>query len=287
MTDKNEIIHPEEEPLKNAKEEKEEVKKKGFVDKLKFIISNITVEPMLAGLIIPSMLARIAVQNLNLDKACRVKKEFGNEICDALLNREANSSYEAEVQMIISNIEAWKSIIQTAVPTILVIFMGAWSDRTGNRKLCILLPIFGEFMVCVTNIASTYFFFEISLEITMLLEGLFPAITGGYVMVYLGVFSYISDITDEKTRTFRVGVVNLCMTAGIPIGTALSGILLNLWGYYGIFALSGSIYMMTFLYGYFYLKSNTKPKSDIIMTEKVSHHSYYTLQIRGSAKYKL
>ncbi|CAK1603868.1 unnamed protein product [Parnassius mnemosyne] len=252
--------NPEEEPLNENKLHKREFESKSFFEKLCFIKSNISVEPIMAGLIIPSMLARLAIQNLNLDKTCRVKLNFGDEICDSLILRKGNlTNYEGEVQKIISSIEAWKSIIQTAIPTLLVIFMGAWSDRTGNRKLCILLPIFGEFLVCVSNIMSTVFFYEVSVEVTMFLEAFFPAITGGWVMVYLGVFSYISDITSEESRTFRVGLVNLCMTAGIPIGTALSGILLKLLGYYGIFAISGSIYLLTLCYGFFYLKTKTKP----------------------------
>lgn len=234
-----------------------------FIRKLCRIKSNITVEPILAGLIIPSMLARLAIQNLNLDKTCRVKLNYNDTICDALIDRKGNlTEFEGEVQKVISNIESWKSVIQTSIPTLLVIFMGAWSDRTGNRKVCILMPIFGEFMVCISNLLSTFFFNEIGVEVTMFFEALFPAVTGGWVMVYLGVFSYISDITDEESRTFRVGLVNLCMTAGIPIGTALSGILLKILGYYGIFMISGLIYMMTFSYGFFCLESNTKPRTD-------------------------
>ncbi|CAH2107750.1 unnamed protein product [Euphydryas editha] len=83
-----------------------------------------------------------------------------------------------------------------------------------------------------------------------------------FALVYLGVFSYISDITDEESRTFRIGLVELCLTVGIPIGIALSGILLKIWGYYGIFLLSGMIYIMTFAYGFIYLKTKTKPGID-------------------------
>ncbi|KAJ8732514.1 hypothetical protein PYW07_015113 [Mythimna separata] len=209
------------------------------------------------------MLARLAIQNLNLDKTCRVKLNYNDSICDALIDRKGNlTEFEGEVQKIISNIESWKSVIQTSIPTLLVIFMGAWSDRTGNRKVCILMPIFGEFMVCISNLLSTFFFYDIGVEVTMFFEAFFPAVTGGWVMVYLGVFSYISDITDEESRTFRVGLVNLCMTAGIPIGTALSGILLKVLGYYGIFIIAGVIYTITFSYGFFYLESNTKPRTD-------------------------
>lgn len=276
----------EEQPLNTEdKKEKGRFEDKTFFEKLCYIKSNITVEPIFAGLTIPSTLSRLAIQNLNLEKTCKIKLDFGETVCDSLIQRDGNltisniTDYEGDVQRVISSIEAWKSIIQTAIPTFLVILMGAWSDRTGNRKICILLPILGELLVCVSNVISTIFFEEVSVEVTMFFEAIFPAITGGWVMVYLGVFSYISDITNEESRTFRVGLVNLFLTAGIPIGTALSGILLKLWGYFGVFAISGTIYLMTLTYGLVYLKSNTKPEKD--GDEKVPIVSIlkYTLKI--------
>lgn len=248
-------------PLLNDDINKLKFENKTFFQKLWLLKSNITVEPILAGLIIPSMLSRLAIQNLNLEKACRVKLNYSDEICDSLVLKNGTNlnDYEREVQKIIAAIEAWKSIIQTTLPTILVLFMGAWSDRTGNRKICILLPIFSEFITCISNILSTYFFYEIPVEVTMVLEGLFVAASGGWVMVFLGVFSYISDVTSDETRTFRIGLANLCMTAGVPIGTALSGVLLTYLGYYGIFIICGIIYLVTFLYGLLSLKTISKP----------------------------
>lgn len=258
---------PEEQTLsekEEKKEEKKEFENRTFFQKLCHLKSSITVEPILAGTIIPSMLSRLAIQNLNLDKACRVKKMYGDLICDALIDKTGNHTYEeGEIQKVISAIEVWKSVIQTAIPMLLVIFMGAWSDRTGNRKVCILLPLFGELLVCISNIVSVFFFYEISVELTMFFEAFFQAITGGYVMIYLGVFSYISDITTQESRTFRVGLVNLCMTAGIPVGTALSGVLLKWWGYYGIFAATGTILVMNIVYSFLCLDSNTKPNVEI------------------------
>ncbi|KAJ2947155.1 hypothetical protein O0L34_g16513 [Tuta absoluta] len=267
---------PEKEPLQGAetKKLKNEYENKSIGEKLQYIISNITVEPILAGLIIPSMLSRLAIQNLNLEKACRIKLDLEDALCDALIKKEDyngtnfTGNYEVEVQKIISSIEAWKSLIQTAIPTFFVMFMGAWSDKTGNRKFCILLPIIGEFLVCITNIISTIFFEEIPVEVTMFFEGFLPAITGGWVLMYLGVFSYISDVTSAETRTFRLGLVNLCMTAGVPIGTAASGLFLKWWGYYGVFGISSFIHLLNITYGVLYLKNNTKPNQDMENTNK-------------------
>ncbi|CAH2107668.1 unnamed protein product [Euphydryas editha] len=245
----------EEKPL-NKQIGHKKYKDKGFTEKLWHIKDNITVEPLLAGLIIPSIISRFAMANLNLDKACRVNLMFGDEICEALIQRTSvnYSSYEKEVQTLISSIDIWKSIIQTGLPCILIMFLGAWSDRTGKRKLCILLPIFGELATAINNLVNVYFFYEIPVQVTVFLETFFTAASGGWVTMFLGVFSYISDITSEKSRTFRVGLVNFCMTAGVPLGIGVSGILVQKMGYYGMFFMTSGLFIIILLYGFFCLK---------------------------------
>ncbi|KAF9422844.1 hypothetical protein HW555_001628 [Spodoptera exigua] len=231
-------------------------KDKSFREKLRYIKENITVEPLLAGLIIPSIISRFAMGNLNLDKACRVNFGFGDEICNALISKASKNftEYEQAVQQLISSIDIWKSVISTALPCMIIMFLGAWSDRTGKRKLIILLPIYGELLTSLNNLVNVYFFYEIPVQVTVLLETLFPAITGGWVTMFLGVFSYISDITSEESRTFRVGLVNFCMTAGLPIGIGISGFLLQKMGYYGLFSLTSGLFSLVLLYGAFCLK---------------------------------
>lgn len=261
--DENKQKHVIEERPLNKDEAQNQIKT--FGEKLSFIKDNITVEPLLAGLIIPSVISRFAMGNFNLDKACRVSLQFNDTVCDALIKKTSTnySEYEKEVQRLISSIDIWKSVLQTVLPCIIIIFMGAWSDRTGKRKLCILLPIYGEILTSINNIINVYFFYEIPVEVTVFLETLFPAITGGWVTMFLGVFSYISDITSEETRTFRVGVVNFCFTCGLPIGLGLSGILLQRMGYYGIFSTTSIMFTVVLIYGTVVLK-----EPDILLQEK-------------------
>ena len=249
----------EEKPLNKEKPPIKDVpqyNKKSFGEKLHYMRNNITVEPLLAGLIIPSVISRFAMSNLNLDKACRVNLQIEADICDSLIKKSNNnfSEYEKQVQELISSIDIWKGVIQTALPCIIIMFLGAWSDRTGKRKLCILLPIYGEILTSINNLINVYFFYEIPVEITVFLETFFPAVTGGWVTMFLGVFSYISDITSEESRTFRVGVVNFCFTAGLPVGIGLGGILVLKMGYYGIFSLTFGMFLLVLLYGSLGLK---------------------------------
>ncbi|XP_013184458.2 proton-coupled folate transporter [Amyelois transitella] len=229
-----------------------------FIEKIKYVKSNITVEPVLALFVMPSVLAMLATQNLNLDKACRVNLEFGDEVCTALrLRKRANHSFEEdEVQKMIASVQAWKSVIQTSVPTILMLFVGAWSDKTGRRKICMILPLFGEFMTCLLNIVNTYFFYEVPVELTVFMEVIFPSLTGGWYTMFLGAFSYLGDVTSRETRTFRIGILNLCMTIGFPIGMGLSGVLLKLLGYYGVFTISALLQLTNICYVYFMLEDH-------------------------------
>lgn len=224
-------------------------------DKLMQIRANITVEPIIACYIMSNVFSGLAVQNLNLEKACRVNLGYDDEICTAL-NRRQTTNYtleESEVQKLTASVQAWKNIAQTAFPCILVLFVGSWSDKTGRRKACILLPIVGEVLCCTSHMLNTYFFYELPLEITALSD-LFPSLTGGWITVCVGVFSYIGDVTTKEMRTFRVGVANLCMSLGIPLGMSLSGILLQQIGYYGIFMISNCLYLTSLIYGYIRLK---------------------------------
>ncbi|XP_029035548.1 solute carrier family 46 member 3 [Osmia bicornis bicornis] len=235
-----------------------------------YFTSNITVEPMIACYVIPCMLASLATQNLSLEKACRVNLAYSDEVCTALSIRNT-TGYEAEetaVQQLVAGMQTWKTALTSGLPTILILFMGAWSDRTGLRKPCMLLPIVGEFLSSVSMLLCTYFFHEVSMETTGVFEALWPALTGGWFTMFMGVFSYIAEITSVESRTLRIGAANVFLSLGVPIGMALSGILYLKIGFYGVFGISTVCYVLTFIYGLVVIKE--APKVRLKQPEKMS-----------------
>ncbi|KAJ8968515.1 hypothetical protein NQ317_015848 [Molorchus minor] len=189
-----------------------------------FLMDNITVEPMLACYIIPSVLASLATQNLNLEKACRVNLGYTKEVCDALTARQT-ANYTIEEQQVQQ----------------LVASMGVWKTIWGKRKPCMLLPIVGEFMTVVGLMVCTFFFNELPMEVAGFVEG------------------YIADVTTIEMRTLRIGIVNVFCSLGIPIGLALSGVLYKKIGFYGVFSISAVMYVMALYYGYTRVKEPKKP----------------------------
>lgn len=251
---------------KNQNNKSKEAKSKVNIDSMtwkeryNFLMENITVEPMLACYIIPSVLASLATQNLNLEKACRVNLGYSKEVCDALTERrtENYTMEEREVQQLVASMGVWKTMLQSALPAFLIMFVGSWSDRWGKRKPCMLLPIVGEFMTVVGLMICTFFFHELPMEVAGFVEGFFPAITGGWFTMFMGVFSYIADVTTVDMRTLRIGIVNVFCSLGIPVGLALSGVLYKKIGFYGVFSISAVMYVMALYYGYKKVKEPKK-----------------------------
>lgn len=240
-------------------------KSKKVLKNIKYFFRETTVEPCLFTYMMCTAISSLAVQNMHLEKACRVNLEYGDDVCDRIARRNTTGLYqqEKEVQSLVAQVVAWKFPLQTAIPAVMVLFVGAWSDKYKKRKICILFPFIGEFFCNIGLLFATYFFKELSLTATALIEALPAACTGSYIIIFMGMYSFMADRTSIENRTFRLGLVTICVTAGTPTGTALSGILLRAIGYYGVFSLLLGLHILSFLYGVLRLE-------DVIVEQKNS-----------------
>lgn len=69
-------------------------------------------------------------------------------------------------------------------------------------------------------------------------------------------------IFQVKMRTLRIGIVNVFCSVGVPIGTALSGVLFRELGFYGVYIIATVLYIFAFVYGMVFIKE-TKPDVNI------------------------
>lgn len=226
--------------------------------------SKVTVEPFVICYVLPSVLAGLAVQNLCLEKSCLVNLQYDEDTCSHIMQGRTHNYTEQEknVQKMVAGMTAWSFPLQTALPGILTLFVGAYSDRTGNRKSFMVLPILGKLISVFGIILSTVFFLKVGLNETAVIEGLPPALAGGRVAMTMAVYSYVTDITSESERTFRLGIITAILTLSRPIGLALSGIMTRRFGYYGVFTVACIFYMTGFVYILFRLKEKKKKKID-------------------------
>ncbi|XP_037873666.1 proton-coupled folate transporter isoform X2 [Bombyx mori] len=249
-------------------------KSKIILKQIKYVLRETTVEPCLFMYMMCTSISSLAVQSMHLEKACRVNFNYGDDICDRLRLRNTTGLDEEvnNVQSLVAKVVAWKFPLQTIIPAIMVIFVGAWSDKYKKRKICIVFPFIGEILSNTGLLFATYYFQELSLTATALIEALPAAFTGSYVIIFMGMYSFMADRTTVESRTFRLGLVTICVTLGTPTGTALSGILLRALGYYGVFSLLLVLYFLSFLYGLIRLE-------DVLpIEESASSITRYTMQ---------
>lgn len=249
-------------------------KSKIILKQIKYVLRETTVEPCLFMYMMCTSISSLAVQSMHLEKACRVNYNYGDDICDRLRLRNTTGLDEEvnNVQSLVAKVVAWKFPLQTIIPAIMVIFVGAWSDKYKKRKICIVFPFIGEILSNTGLLFATYYFQELSLTATALIEALPAAFTGSYVIIFMGMYSFMADRTTVESRTFRLGLVTICVTLGTPTGTALSGILLRALGYYGVFSLLLVLYFLSFLYGLIRLE-------DVLpIEESASSITRYTMQ---------
>ncbi|XP_068620457.1 probable peptidoglycan muropeptide transporter SLC46 [Battus philenor] len=256
-----------------------------FTRRLKEVIKDtwavrtkITVEPYVICYVMPSVLAGLAVQNLCLEKSCLVNLKYDELTCTHIMQGQTLNYTEQEknVQTMVAGMTAWSFPLQTALPGLLTLFLGAWSDRTGNRKSLMVLPIVGKLVSIIGIILSTIFFFQVGLNETALIEGLPPALAGGRVVLTMAVYSYVTDITSESERTYRLGIITAILTLTRPIGLALSGIMTKHLGYYGVFTTACVFYLSGFVY--IVLRLKEKPKKSIEKESTDTICSMFSLQ---------
>ena len=150
-----------------------------FGKKIQYIYDRITLEPMVACFLLPSMLLELSTQNLNLEKACRVNLNYNQTVCDALSIRDTAhyANEEESVQRLVTHMTAWKTAIKSALPCLLILFFGSWSDRHGKRKPCILIPLLGDILMAFSLMLCVYFD-KTPIEMAIFVQVFFTSITG-------------------------------------------------------------------------------------------------------------
>ncbi|RZF35467.1 hypothetical protein LSTR_LSTR015902 [Laodelphax striatellus] len=167
------------------------------------MLKNVTVEPMLLVYFMTVAMSQTAGLNLLLQKACHPN--------EAPKGVDIECWDEAAAQDMVTKINTWKPILQNLVPVLFVVFAGPWSDSHGRRRPLMFLPIVGQVLTDLGILLNIYYW-TWPPEVTAVFECIFYGITGGKACLFIGVISYISDITSNQQRTARLGEFSFVFT---------------------------------------------------------------------------
>lgn len=191
------------------------------------VIGFISVEPFVLCWVLPSCILIVAMENLNLEKACRVNLGLSEEICENMINKTINNincadewlseenvtstdplkelainvcKAETESQKLLSVVFGLRSPIAAIFPLIIVLFAGGWSDKKGIRKPLVLFPILGELIGAIVLLLSSIFMNEIPMEVPAFSERVMPSVFGGQTLMLMGIYSYLTGEIINKAN---------------------------------------------------------------------------------------
>ena len=132
---------------------------------------------------------------------------------------------------------------------------GALSDEFGRKPL-LIFPILGNVLSRVVGVINATFIYDLPLEF-FYVENI-SAFFGGYAVYYLGMYSYITNVTKEKERAHRLARGDGVEVLGSICGTLISPVIfksLDYNGSYGISAVVISIALGLIIQKLFYRNS--------------------------------
>lgn len=136
-------------------------------------------------------------------------------------------------------------VFSASAPSLLVaLFLGAWSDRAGRRRV-MALPIFGS--AIESAIILWVIAFNLPIQ-TLLLAGFINGLCGFFPTMVLSVFSYVADITEESQRAFRLGILEATAFISGMLSHLSSGWLINKTGYKAPYMMILSLHTFALFY---------------------------------------
>ncbi|XP_055642314.1 proton-coupled folate transporter [Toxorhynchites rutilus septentrionalis] len=212
----------------------------------------ITVEPSMFLYMMAFMLTSVVEQGFFLYKACTVNHGYSHDVC---INIENHSNIKKEVQVTTSTFHMWNSIAMYAVPTVLALFLGAWSDRRG-RKLPLILGLIGKLIYSVMIVVNTRME-NWPVEYIIYTATIPSVLTGADIAIFASCFAYISDITTVTDRTLRITILDATYLSTMPIGVALGNLIYNRTAksFTVMFTINASLLFASILYSALRLKS--------------------------------
>lgn len=238
--------------------------------KLVSLKNTITVEPLVAFYQMGLILTRPAMDNLELEKACKVDLNYSDNICDSILEGN-HSNYTMEnsaIQTLIGEMHSWQRPMQSVMPLVLGLFLGSFSDKYKLRKPFLLLPILGEIFGAIGCLFCVIYLKTWSLNVQGVFQRVVPSFFGGQTLMIMSSTAYIADISTVKMRTLRIGILQIVISVISPLVSSFCGVLFLHIGYYGILNMAIALFLIAICYGLFFIHEDhsncDKPIGEII-----------------------
>ncbi|KAK0167201.1 hypothetical protein PV327_004630 [Microctonus hyperodae] len=226
-------------------------------------IRHTSVEPTMWLYMMAYMVTSVVEQAFFVYKSCRVNHGFSEDVCR---NISQNDTVKSIVQLTVSEFHQYNNIAGHAVPIILALFFGNWSDRRG-RKLPLIIGLISKIiysgMIVENALMPTWDLFMIIYTASIPMGML-----GGDVAIFASCFAYIADVSSLKQRTLRVTLLDIAYLSTIPTGVALGSYLFTNvvnHSYVIMFSINVTLLILSVIYSIIVLKWQTHPSQQSLV----------------------
>ncbi|XP_043976447.1 proton-coupled folate transporter isoform X1 [Gambusia affinis] len=162
---------------------------------------------------------------------------------------------QKEVETLTAHWNLYISLGGFSVGLVVVPLLGSWSDAAGRRTV-LILPNFGLALQAVVYLVVMY----LKLPVAYFLLGrLLSGLSGDFNAVLAGCFAYVADISDRRSRTFRVAVLEACLGISGMLASIIGGQWRRAQGYINPFWLALATNLASAVYAYLFIPESVRP----------------------------
>ncbi|XP_059186886.1 proton-coupled folate transporter [Centropristis striata] len=162
---------------------------------------------------------------------------------------------QTEVETLTAHWNLYISLAGFSVGLLVVPLLGSWSDLKGRRHVLIISNL-GMAVQAVVYLVVMYLKLPV---VYFLLGRLLSGLSGDFNAILAGCFAYVADISDRRSRTFRVAVLEACLGLSGMLASIIGGQWRRAQGYINPFWLVVATNLASALYAFLFVRESVVP----------------------------
>ncbi|XP_017044549.1 LOW QUALITY PROTEIN: uncharacterized protein LOC108090408 [Drosophila ficusphila] len=214
------------------------------------------IEPVVFMLLFSHTLSGTIQRNQVIYQTCTVIFHYNESDCKQLDAKNASAeinAIETELQPYVANLFLTRTLLESIVPAFCGLFIGSWSDHYGRKPLLIVSMIgFSASFLMMAAICELSSYYVIN-PWWYIMAAVPHSLLGGNCVFSVAAFCFISDITDCKSRPYRMIFMESLFFIGLTSGSLLSSFVYAAVGSAATIGLSGCIVTFATIFVIFFV----------------------------------
>ncbi|XP_031596758.1 proton-coupled folate transporter [Oreochromis aureus] len=186
---------------------------------------------------------------------------------------------QKEVETLTAHWNLYISLGGFSVGLLVVPLLGSWSDLAGRRRV-LILPNLGLALQAIVYLVVMY----LKLPVVYFLVGrLLSGLSGDFNAVLAGCFAYVADISDRRSRTFRVAILEACLGLSGMLASIIGGQWRRAQGYINPFWLVLATNLVSALYAFLFVRETVVPDPSAKLLTTRHHKAVWHLYSSGGS----